>query len=99
MSTETSFPGLHTKTTAGPAPNGMGTGLFATAEIGTGEDVLNIQLPFSAVLDTPRLEDTCSGCFGKRQLEGEEVGTQLRACTGCGVARYCDKVCLLFLHT
>ncbi|GAB1211892.1 hypothetical protein ATERTT37_001016 [Aspergillus terreus] len=74
----------------GPAPDGLGTGLFATENIKPGENILHIQNPFVAVLETQRLTDTCSGCFGKRQLES---GTELRACTGCQVVKYCDKTC------
>lgn len=67
----------------------MGNGLFATADIKVGEDVVHAKVPFVAVLDTPRLVDTCSGCFGKKQMEG---GTELKACTGCRTVRYCDRV-------
>ncbi|KAL5365117.1 SET domain-containing protein [Aspergillus floccosus] len=74
----------------GPAPGGLGNGLFATENIKPGENILHIQSPFVAVLETQRLTDTCSGCFGKRQLES---GTELRACTGCQVVKYCDKTC------
>ncbi|OJJ31158.1 hypothetical protein ASPWEDRAFT_176257 [Aspergillus wentii DTO 134E9] len=90
MSLENPLPSVHTKTTPGPAPNGLGTGIFASADIGSGQDVLNVQSPFVAVLDTPRLEDTCSGCFGKRHLE---VPVDLKACTGCQVTKYCDRTC------
>lgn len=91
MSIETHLPSVHTNTTSGPAPNGMGTGLFASSDIRTGEDVVKISSPFVAVLDTPRLEDTCSGCFGKKQLVSDQV--DLKACTGCQVVKYCDKTC------
>lgn len=67
----------------------MGNGLFATADINPGEDVLHIKTPFVAVLDSPRLEDTCAGCYGKRQME---TGNDLKACTGCRVVKYCDRV-------
>ncbi|KAL1867601.1 hypothetical protein Plec18167_008601 [Paecilomyces lecythidis] len=69
----------------------MGNGLFATKDINVGEDVLKTNRPFVAVLDTPRLEDTCSGCFGKKQLfYGVET---LKACTRCQVVKYCDRAC------
>ncbi|KAF7716221.1 Uncharacterized protein PECH_005112 [Penicillium ucsense] len=74
----------------GPAPNGMGNGLFATKDIPIGQNVVHAKQPLVAVLDTPRLEDTCSGCFGKRQME---TGTALKACTICRIARYCDRTC------
>lgn len=68
----------------------MGNSLFATKDIKAGEDVLKINRPFVAVLDTPKLEDTCSGCFGKRQLFYGV--TTLKACTRCQIVKYCDKV-------
>lgn len=83
------FP-VQPKATPGPAPEGMGTGLFASSDIATGQDVLHIKVPFVAVLDTARLEDTCSGCFGKKQFENDQI--ELKSCTGCQVVRYCDKV-------
>lgn len=70
----------------------MGNGLFATTDIKVGEDVVHAKVPFVAVLDTPRLDDTCSACFGKRQME---AGTELKACTGCRVVKYCDRVSLI----
>ncbi|RJE20264.1 hypothetical protein PHISCL_07397 [Aspergillus sclerotialis] len=94
MSTEPLLPGLSTKAVPGPAPDGMGTGLFASTDIQLGDDVLYIKTPFVAVLDTPRLEDTCAGCFGKRMSpEGALADIELKACTGCRVVRYCDKTC------
>lgn len=71
----------------------MGNGLFATADIKVGEDVVHAKVPFVAVLDTPRLQDTCSGCFGKKQME---AGAELKACTGCRTVKYCDRVSLGF---
>ena len=91
MSIETHLPSVQTNTISGPAPNGMGTGLFASSDIRTGEDVVKVSSPFVAVLDTPRLEDTCSGCFGKRQVFSDVM--DLKACTGCQVVKYCDKTC------
>ncbi|KAJ5501274.1 Zinc finger MYND-type [Penicillium expansum] len=90
MASRTALPSVTTRTVPQPAPNGMGNGLFATADINPGEDVLHIKTPFVAVLDSPRLEDTCAGCFGKRQME---TGNELKACTGCRVVKYCDRVC------
>ncbi|PYI05835.1 SET and MYND domain protein [Aspergillus sclerotiicarbonarius CBS 121057] len=82
---------MSTKTTPRLAPGGLGRGLFASTDIAVGESVLDIPIPFVAVLDTQRLEDTCSGCFGQKQLENEEIS--LKACTGCQVVKYCDKTC------
>ncbi|KAJ5133454.1 hypothetical protein N7526_004819 [Penicillium atrosanguineum] len=86
----TSLPSVTTKTEPRSAPDGMGNGLFATSNIKVGEDVVHARVPFVAVLDSPRLEDTCSGCFGKKQMGGE---TDLKACTGCRVVKYCDRAC------
>ncbi|PLN81380.1 hypothetical protein BDW42DRAFT_200860 [Aspergillus taichungensis] len=86
------LPGVYTNTAPGPAPNGLGQGLFASKAIPAGGDVLNIKTAFVAVLDTERLGDTCSGCFGRRYF-GRDGDVSLRACTGCQVVRYCDKTC------
>lgn len=79
-----------TNSKPGPASTSQGNGLFASQPIQPGDVILHIQSPFVAVLDTQRLTDTCSGCFGKRQVENE---AETRACTGCQVVRYCDRVC------
>ncbi|KAE8148046.1 SET and MYND domain protein [Aspergillus avenaceus] len=81
---------VRTKTTPGPAPGGLGRGLFATSTIQSGEDILTVSTPFVAVLDTQRLGDTCSGCLGRSSLEPQD---NLRACTACQVVKYCDKTC------
>lgn len=93
MSSQSPLPSVTTKTVPSPAPNGMGNGLFATTDIKVGEDVVHAKVPFVAVLDKPRLDDTCSACFGKRQME---TGTELKACTGCRVVKYCDRVSLIY---
>lgn len=90
MSLTTEFPSISTKANPGQAPGGLGKGLFASISLKSGEDVLSTQTPFVAVLETPRLDDTCSGCFGKRQLENADA--ELKACTGCQVVKYCDRV-------
>ncbi|KAJ0421803.1 SET and MYND domain protein [Aspergillus carlsbadensis] len=71
----------------------IGRGLFATADFNTGGDILHIQTPFLAVLNTERLEDTCAGCFGKKHFEkaGQEI--QLKYCSSCHVPKYCSKAC------
>ncbi|KAL4979823.1 hypothetical protein BDW66DRAFT_156888 [Aspergillus desertorum] len=94
MSNSAPLPSVRTKATPGPAANGLGTGLFAYTDIHKCDDILHIQVPFVAVLKTERLEDTCSGCFGKKHLDsyrGYEVA--LKACAGCHVVKYCDKYC------
>ncbi|KAJ5347130.1 zinc finger protein [Penicillium brevicompactum] len=90
MASRTALPSVTTKTVPRPAPNGMGNGLFATTDMNPGDTVLHIEAPFVAILDSPRLEDTCAGCFGKRQVE---TGSELKACTGCRVVKYCDRTC------
>ena len=88
MSVRNPLPSVTTRTEP-RASEGMGNGLFATSDIKVGEDVLHAKVPFVAVLDTARLDDTCSGCFGKRQMD---IGAELKACTGCRVVKYCDRV-------
>ncbi|KAI2787533.1 hypothetical protein POX_f07902 [Penicillium oxalicum] len=92
MTSQEPFPSVVTNAVPRPAPHGMGNGLFATKDIQIGQDVVHAKVPFVAVLDSPRLDDTCAGCFGKRQME---TGTDLKACTGCRVVRYCDRTCQL----
>lgn len=89
MSSQNPLPSIAAKAEPRPAPGGMGNGLFATSDIKIGEDVVHAKLPFVAVLDTPRLEDTCSACFGKKQMEN---GADLKGCTGCRTVKYCDRV-------
>ncbi|KAJ5242916.1 uncharacterized protein N7469_001243 [Penicillium citrinum] len=89
MSVRNPLPNVTTRTES-RASEGMGNGLFATSDIRVGEDVLHAKVPFVAVLDTARLDDTCSGCFGKRQMD---IGAELKACTGCRVVKYCDRTC------
>lgn len=90
MSLETPLPGVQTKATSA-ATDGMGRGLFASSDISTGEDVVKISSSFVAVLNTPHLDDTCSGCLGKRHAFKDKP-LNLKACTGCQVVKYCDKV-------
>ncbi|KAJ9361721.1 hypothetical protein C8Q69DRAFT_221290 [Paecilomyces variotii] len=90
MSPHNQPPSMDTKAMPRLTDN-MGNGLFATKDINVGEDVLKTNRPFVAVLDTPKLEDTCSGCFGKKQFfDGVKPP---KACTGCKVVRYCDRAC------
>ncbi|KAE8351068.1 hypothetical protein BDV28DRAFT_26460 [Aspergillus coremiiformis] len=91
MSLDNTFPSVHTRATSGLAPGGLGRGLFAsTSTIHTGEDVLHVTSPFVAVLETDRLEDTCSGCFGKGLLRHCAL---LKGCSGCKVVKYCNTTC------
>ncbi|KAH8701127.1 hypothetical protein BGW36DRAFT_425922 [Talaromyces proteolyticus] len=87
---------LHIKTVTRPTGDSMGNGLFATADIENGGEVLRTDKPFVIVLDTPRLHDTCAGCYGTRQLLNPETASaDLKACTRCKVVRYCNKSCQL----
>jgi hypothetical protein len=85
------------------APDGLGNGLFTTSEFAPGEPVVLIKRPFVAVLDTPQLKDSCSGCFtvvddtsvsSTNEKENEDLSSSLKTCTGCKVVKYCNKVCL-----
>lgn len=91
------------KTQIQPAPDGLGNGLFTTSEVAPGEQVVLIKRPFVAVLDTPRLKDSCCGCFtivddtsvsSTNGQENEDWSSSLKTCTGCKVVKYCNKVCL-----
>jgi SET and MYND domain-containing protein len=82
-------------TTPGIAPR-IGRGLFASADFDTGDDILHIQTPFLAILNTEKLDDTCAGCFGKRYFGKTHEEIQLRYCSSCQVPKYCDKVCACF---
>ncbi|KAL3489722.1 SET and MYND domain protein [Aspergillus germanicus] len=79
-------------TTPGIAPR-IGRGLFASADFDTGDDILHIQTPFLAILNTKKLDSTCAGCFGKRYLGKTPEEIQLRYCSSCQVPKYCDKTC------
>lgn len=94
MSSQSPLPSIETKAEPRSASHGMGNGLFATSDIKISEDVVHCKVPFVAVLDTPRLEDTCSACFGKKQMEN---GAELKACTGCRTVKYCDRVSWVFI--
>jgi SET and MYND domain-containing protein len=60
-------------------------------DIPVGGTIMLIQRPFVAVLDTERLPDTCSGCLGQHHCN-RDVNVELKACTGCRVVKYCNKV-------
>lgn len=73
----------------------VGYGLFASRDFDLGQVVLCIKTPFAAVLATEKLEDTCAGCFRSASDEGRSAeGSQInvRACTGCKIVKYCDRV-------
>ncbi|KAL1957992.1 hypothetical protein VTO42DRAFT_5204 [Malbranchea cinnamomea] len=87
---------FQTKAIPKPAP-GAGTGLFATTTIYPGFNVCDLPTSFATVLDSARLEDTCSNCFGVRSIKAEsnlgEAANGLKLCTGCRTVRYCDRTC------
>lgn len=74
----------------------VGYGLFATRDFDLGNEVLSIKTPFAAVLATEKLDDTCAGCFKSASDEGRSAENPqivtVRACTGCKVVKYCDRV-------
>lgn len=89
-------PSVQTRTIPAAVGSRMGNGLLAAEDIQTGEDVVYSKTPLVAVLDTPTLENICSGCFGRKQVVNvlDEFGnaSKLKACNGCHVTRYCDRV-------
>jgi hypothetical protein len=87
---ENPIPSVYTRGYPAPSP-GAGTGIFATVDLPVGGTVMLIQRPFVAVLDTERLADTCSGCLGQHHCS-RDVNVELKACTGCRVVKYCNKV-------
>ncbi|KAF3482094.1 histone methyltransferase SmyD1b [Arthroderma uncinatum] len=75
------------------APGDAGMGLFATSAINIGSDVCNLPATFSTVLDTERLQDTCSNCFSSTQFTIADPDLDLKFCSGCHVVKYCHKGC------
>lgn len=71
----------------------MGSGLFALCSISPGTELIRIDSPLTAVLDSARLADTCAGCYDSRRAP-DAAGNpgELKACTRCRVVRYCGKV-------
>ena len=84
-----------------------GRGLFSTESVGAGQEILRVERPLLASLDTPHLKDTCNNCFiwisetvqplnnSLTVWQGAEAGQQvkpLKACLGCKVVSYCSKV-------
>ncbi|GAB7338519.1 hypothetical protein MBLNU457_5269t2 [Dothideomycetes sp. NU457] len=79
---------------AQPTPSPVaGNGLFANRSIGAGEAIVALRRPMVAVLDYPRLSDTCSNCFLQAHdndwFAGEPI--VISACAGCKAVRYCSK--------
>ena len=84
---------VHSRSTAE-----AGNGLFATRQIELNNTILSVAQPLMVALDTPRLKDTCYHCFlfieksGSIKRNDNTKTKTLKACTGCTVVRYCDKV-------
>jgi hypothetical protein len=76
-----------------------GNGLFATKQIKLENSILSVDRPLMLALDTPRLKDTCYHCLifmeksGELKRADQSQAMTLKACAGCSVVRYCDKVC------
>ena len=76
-----------------------GNGLFATKQIKLKHSILSVDKPLMLALDTPRLKDTCYHCLafigklGELKHTDHSKAKTLKACAGCSVVRYCDKVC------
>ena len=80
-----------------------GNGLFARQDIKAGEAILSVHYPLMLALDTPRLKDTCYGCYKQpsgckkdvfrtaARLEDDYIA--LKLCTRCKTVRYCTKRC------
>lgn len=75
-----------------------GNGLFATELFPLSTVIIDVLRPLVQALDTPRLKDTCYHCLlflgkgGENQSYEADQKKTLRACTGCGTVKYCDKV-------
>lgn len=67
-----------------------GRGLFATRSYSPGDALLCLKRPLIAVLDKPRIADTCSRCFAGT---GITQVTKVNWCTGCKKVKYCSKRC------
>lgn len=71
------------------ASTGRGTGTFTTLPIAAGSLVFKNDRPLITVLDSARLEYHCEWCLVSKEDENE---VRLKACNGCKVSRYCEKV-------
>ncbi|EEP76645.1 predicted protein [Uncinocarpus reesii 1704] len=72
-----------------------GTGLFATTEITAGHPILELDT-WLTVLDTTRLADTCSSCFGVKTLRDREVDGTPEACQVSNWAAVHKHECKIF---
>lgn len=67
-----------------------GRGLFASRDIEQGAIIMVLGPPIMIALEAEALPTTCYGCL--------KQSDQLKSCTGCNVARFCDKTCQLKAH-
>jgi SET and MYND domain-containing protein len=75
-----------------------GRGRFATKDQAPGDVLLSLDRPLIAVLDRPRIADTCSWCFSWTELPvlsgaGPNQVTKVNFCVGCKKVKYCSKRC------
>lgn len=76
-----------------------GSGLFALKTIPAGSLVFSLTRPLIAVLDIPRLANTCSNCFeyeippSPLPSENHPPEITVKACTGCKTLKFCSKRC------
>jgi hypothetical protein len=75
-----------------PPNSPSGRGLTVAEPVAAGTLLLRLD-PLISVLDEPFLSKTCSTCFAVSKSVDDTVGKELRKCTGCGLLRYCSKVC------
>lgn len=76
----------------------IGLGVFAKTDIPKNNDVLVLDQPAIALLEEKQLQKICSGCYdvGKGgSIDNRRPGL-VKACVGCKVVYYCDKVFFLF---
>ncbi|OAX84031.1 hypothetical protein ACJ72_01607 [Emergomyces africanus] len=70
-----------------------GLGLFATSQVRPGDNIFAITANFATVLHADRINDTCSNCFACTDDDSRpDFKLILKACTGCHVVKYCDRM-------
>ncbi|KAF2397597.1 SET domain-containing protein [Trichodelitschia bisporula] len=73
-----------------------GRGLFAKKDIGEGELIFRIAQPMIAVLDVPRIDDTCATCFTwtvNPTGPSTDHAVTVKACARCKQLKFCNKTC------
>lgn len=79
-----------------------GNGVFASQDLSPGRVIIEKLRPLVAVLDQPRVLDTCSNCFvfepGVTTNSSAVVNSiHTLACSGCKTLRYCSQVCSVII--